>query len=316
VKIYYLYTKDKCKTLVGGGLMNILIAGGTGFIGQKLINLLNSQGYHIYILTRAPQLYDNNENKTYIGYDDPIETLPDFYAIINLAGDSLYGYWTKKKKEAIRFSRIKTTQTLINYMKQMKKKPNVFINSSAVGYYGTSDEIIFTEKTIPPGDDFLANVVIKWEETAKQAERLGIRTVYTRFGVVLGREGGALPIMTIPVKLFAGGKIGSGEQWISWIHIQDAVDIITFCMNHKQVKGPVNVTSPNPVRNKDFMKTLAKVIKRPYWFPTPLPLVRLAIGEMSDLITKGQFVLPRKVESFHFEFSYPKLEDALKEINP
>lgn len=301
--------------LLGGILLNILIAGGTGFIGKNLTISLQKQGYHVYILTRTPGLYNHSKLKTYIAYDDLTKKLPDIQCIINLSGESLYGYWTKKKKQIIKTSRIETTQMLIDHMKEMKKKPSVFINGSAIGFYGTSDELIFTEKTVQPGDDFLAKVVIEWEKTAKQAEDLGIRTVYTRFGVVLGKEGGALPIMTIPVKLFAGGKIGSGEQWISWIHIQDAVDLLNFCIHNSKISGPINITAPNPKRNKDFMKTLSTVLKRPYWFPTPSPLMRLAIGEMSELITNGQYVLPQKSTSFDYQFSYPNLKEALLAIN-
>ena len=294
--------------------MNILIAGGTGFVGKTLSTSLQEQGYHVYILTRTPNHFNNRETVTYIPYNYPVENLPCFHAIINLAGDSLYGYWTKKKKETILKSRILTTQKLIDFMKQMDKKPNVFISSSAVGFYGTSEKLIFTEKTLKPGNDFLAHVVVEWEKTAQQAENLGIRTVYTRFGVILGTDGGALPIMKIPVKMFVGGKIGSGEQWISWIHIQDAVNSIIFCIKNQDINGPVNVTAPRPLRNKEFMRVLTKAVKRPYWLPAPKPLVRLAIGEMSELITKGQYVLPQKIESHHFKFAYRKLTDALNDI--
>lgn len=310
-----LYTYIRIHLLFGGVFVNILIAGGTGFVGKELTSALQKQGYHIYILTRTPQTYESFENQTYIGYDDPIESLPPFRVVINLAGESLYGYWTKKKKEAIRTSRIETTQTLVNYMEQMAKKPDVFISSSAVGYYGTSEHNIFTEKTTDPGDDFLANVVADWEHTAQQAESLGIRTVYTRFGIILGNDGGALPMMKIPVQLLVGGRIGTGEQWISWIHIQDAINIILFCIQNIRMSGPVNVTAPNPLRNKDFMKILSRSLNRPYWFPTPAPLMRVAMGEMSELITKGQYVLPQYIETFNYQFLYPELMDALKSLD-
>lgn len=294
--------------------MNALITGGTGFIGQKLTIALLQQGYHVYILTRNPKIYDPHDAITYIGYDHPLEGLPAFQTIINLAGDSLFGYWTKKKKATIEKSRIEITEFLYQYIKNIKTNPEVFINGSAIGYYGTSLENIFTENTTQHGDDFLAKVVVAWEKTAQQIEALGIRTVYLRFGVVLGKQGGAFPLMAMPVKFFVGGKIGHGEQWISWVHIKEAVQMILFCLSHDHIKGPVNVTAPHPIRNKDFMRTVAQVMKRPYWFPTPAWFMRGTIGEMSQLITEGQYVLPQKLEQANYPFLYPTLEDALEEI--
>lgn len=293
--------------------MYILIAGGTGFVGKHLTKALQEKGHHIYILTRSPEAYDNNEQTTYISYENKTTDMPDFLAVINLAGDSLFGYWTAEKKENILKSRLETTEKIILFMKQMKTKPSVFINASAIGFYGTSLDHIYTEKTTDAGTDFLADVVMQWEAVAKQAEALGIRTVYTRFGVILGTKG-ALPLMRLPVKLFAGGKIGSGEQWTSWVHIDDLVQLIVFSLFNEAITGPVNVTSPEPKRNKDFTKILAKVLKRPYWMPTPKFIIRLAIGEMSTLITQGQYVLPKKALDHNFQFKYPDLADALQEI--
>ncbi|WP_188456819.1 TIGR01777 family oxidoreductase [Virgibacillus oceani] len=293
--------------------MNILITGGTGFVGGHLTKELTKQNHHVYILTRSPDKHTNTNLITFIGYEHDINTLPVIDKVINLAGDSLFGYWSKKKKETILSSRIETTQTVIDFMKQMNSKPSTFINGSAVGYYGTSEDLIFTEDTTNPGDDFLASVVVKWEKTASQASDMGIRTVYARFGVILGEEG-ALPYMCLPVKLFAGGKIGDGEQWVSWVHIEDVVQLILFCLNNDYIEGPVNITSPNPNRNKEFTKTLANILKRPYWLPAPAPIIRTVIGEMSLLITKGQYVLPKKAESNNYQFVYPYLEDALRQI--
>lgn len=294
--------------------MNILIAGGTGFVGRFLSDTLNQNGHHVYIVTRSPEKYTSDEDKTYIDYHVDAHALPPFFAVINLAGDSLFGYWTTSKKKAILHSRIETTERLIQMMKQMSVKPNVLINGSAVGYYGTSKETMFTEKTTRPGDDFLAKVVVAWESCAKQASSLGVRTVYTRFGVILGKDHGALPLMALPIKFFAGGKIGTGEQWIPWIHIDDVVQMIIFSMENEYIEGPINITAPHPKRNKDFSKTLANVLKRPYWFPTPTPLLQVALGEMSTLITKGQYVLPHKAQAHEYLFKFPKLKDALEDI--
>ncbi|MBP1948111.1 TIGR01777 family oxidoreductase [Virgibacillus litoralis] len=292
--------------------MNILITGGTGFVGSHLTKALNEKDHHVYILTRFPEKHTNSEKTSFISYDYQVEKLPAIHGVINLAGDSLFGYWSKKKKDAIISSRIKTTQKVIDIMKQMDKKPDVFITGSAIGYYGTSEDSIFTENTKEPGDDFLAKVAVDWEKTAKQAEQLDIRTVYTRFGVILGKEG-ALPYMKLPIKMFAGGKIGNGEQWVSWVHIEDVVQLIQFCLFNTHISGAVNITSPYPKRNKDFTKVLAKVLKRPYWVSTPSPIIRTVIGEMSHLITKGQFVLPQQAKDKNYQFSYPYLEEALRE---
>ncbi|RYG73259.1 TIGR01777 family protein [Lentibacillus lipolyticus] len=292
--------------------MTILMTGGTGFVGRHLTEALTEAGHHIYITTRTPEKQTSTKQVTFIGYDYPAEQLPVIHAVINLAGDSLFGYWTAAKKEAIRKSRIETTQKVIHMLKQMKQKPDVFISGSAVGFYGTAEDLIFTEETNRSGNDFLANVVTEWEQTAKQAESLGIRTVYARFGVILGKQG-ALPLMKLPVKLFAGGRIGSGEQWMSWVHINDVVNMIQFCLRNEQVSGPVNVTAPNPVRNKDFTNTLARVLGRPNWLPAPAFAIRAVLGDMSILITKGQFVLPGKAQKLGYNFVYPNLKDALYE---
>lgn len=294
--------------------MNVLISGGSGFVGKHVTKALIEQEHHVYVLTRYPEKYASTTNITFISYELDVRTLPVIHAVINLAGESLFGYWTKKKKEAILTSRIETTERMIDIMKRMEKKPETFISGSAIGYYGTSEDLIFTEETTMPGDDFLANVVANWEKTAMQAEDMGIRTIYTRFGVILGKEG-ALPYMSLPVKLFAGGKIGNGEQWISWVHIEDAANLILFCLQNQHIEGPVNITTPNPKRNKDFTKILAGVLRRPYWIPTPSPMIRTAIGEMSQLITKGQYVLPKKAETHQYPFAFPQLKDALQQIN-
>src|SRR5690625_4102663 len=238
---------------MGGYKLNILMTGGTGFVGKHLTSALVEKGYHIYIVTRSPHIYDNNDQITYINYDVHIRKLPIIQAVINLAGDSLFGYWTKRKKQRILTSRIETTNHVISMIEQMKQKPSVFISASAVGFYGTSEEMIFTEQTADPGDDFLAHVVKEWEKTAQQAESLHIRTIYTRFGVILGDQG-ALPLMSLPVKCFAGGKIGSGRQYMSWVHIEDVVRLLIFCLSHNNVQGPVNVTAPYPQQNKEFTK--------------------------------------------------------------
>lgn len=294
--------------------MNVLIAGGTGFVGSELSKKLIAQNHHVFIVTRNPQHYSNGGQLTYIDYDTHINTLPKMDVVINLAGESLFGRWTRNKKAHIINSRIKSTNRLIDMMGQFEQKPNVFINASAVGFYGMNNEIIFTEKTTDSDTDFLANVTNKWEQTAKRASEFGIRTVYARFGIILDKHAGALSLMKLPFQSFVGGKIGTGEQWMSWIHLDDCVNMLLFAIHNDTITGPLNVTAPNPQRNKHFARTLGKVLKRPTVFSVPKPLAKLALGEMSSLITGGQFVYPDKALQHRFTFKFPHLHDALKNI--
>lgn len=290
------------------------MTGGTGFIGSRFVNKLVNEGHHVYVITRYPRTHKDTESVSYISFDYPIRRLPTIHAVVNLAGESLFGYWSEKKKEMIYTSRIEATERLVNMMLQMEKKPQVFLSGSAIGYYGTQSNKIFTEHTTQPSDDFLASVVSTWENTAHHAEDLGTRTVYTRFGVVLDRNEGALPLMAMPIKLFVGGKIGDGKQWISWIHINDCINLLYYALVEPSIKGPINVTAPNPQRNIEFIKTLARVLRRPALISTPAPILQIALGDMHQLITKGQYILPQKAIDQQFTFQYPYLEDALQHI--
>lgn len=293
--------------------MNILVTGGTGFVGGNLVEMLTGKGHHVYIMTRSPEKHQSKGKVHYVGTNVTAEELPRIRAAVNLAGASLFGRWTEEKKEAIIKSRIKTTNNLIELFRNMEEKPDVLVSASAVGYYGTSDTQIFTEKTTAPGDDFLAHVCTEWEQAAKQAEDLGIRTVFTRFGIVLGTEG-ALPLMEKPVKMFVGGKIGDGEQWVSWVHIDDLTRLIKFSIENEEISGPVNVTAPYPKRNKDFMKTIARTWNRPHWTAAPASIIKLATGDMSEMVVKGQCVKPAKALIHGYSFKFPILEAALHNI--
>lgn len=294
--------------------MNILISGGTGFIGRELTNKLIKKGHHIYIVTRNPHKYRSSENKTYIDYYFPIKRLPRINAVINLAGETLYGRWTDRKKRTILKSRLETTRKTIDIMKKLNEKPEVFISASAVGFYGMSEHISFTEDYTKSGDDFLAKVTAEWETVANEAKRMNIRTVNARFGIVLDKSNGALPLMTIPVKLFVGGKIGNGQQWMSWIHINDCVNLLLFALENKAIVGPLNVTAPFPKRNRDFIKLIASTLNRPSFFPTPASMLKIILGEMSSLIIHGQYVYPQKAINNGFTYEFPYLENALKDI--
>lgn len=294
--------------------MNVLIAGGTGFVGSALTTKLIEQNNSVFIITRNPNRSSQSEQLTYFSYDVAADSLPKIDVVINLAGESLFGRWTDKKKERIINSRINSTKRIIDLVEKLEQKPHVFINASAVGFYGMNDDMVFTEKTTQPASDFLAIVTHRWEQTAKRAEQLGIRTIYARFGIILDKHAGALSLMKLPFQAFVGGKLGSGKQWMSWIHIEDCVNMLLFAMKNNDLRGPLNVTAPYPQHNKQFTKTLGKVLKRPTLFSVPESMARFALGEMSSLITGGQFVYPDKALQHHFVFKYRHLEPALNNL--
>lgn len=290
------------------------MTGGTGFIGSHFIQRLVTEGHHVYVLTRHPKKHKDTEHISYISFRYSMKKLPFIHAVINLAGESLFGFWTEEKKEKIVASRIAVTEKLTNMLMQMKEKPEVFISGSAIGFYGTAEDTIFTEYTKRPSGDFLGEVTSKWERAAKVAEDLGVRTVYARFGVVLDKYEGALPQMALPIKLGVGGTIGSGEQWLSWIHINDCVNLLYFILKNDTMTGAVNITAPHPVRNKEFTASLASILKRPNLFTIPTPIIGKVVGEMGQLITEGQYVLPKKALQQDFIFHYEHIIDALENI--
>ncbi|MYL51029.1 TIGR01777 family protein [Halobacillus litoralis] len=298
--------------------MKIAITGGTGFVGTQLKEKFVQEGHDVYILTRSPKKYNDTEQVTYVGWlkeeFHPEQELPALDAIVNLAGESLNsGRWTEERKQSILESRIKSTEGVLDLVDALPEKPEVLVNASAVGYYGQSKTKTFTEETTEPGNDFLANVVEEWETRASQAAEKGIRTVYVRFGIILGEEG-ALPKMILPYKMMIGGKLGSGEQWMSWIHIDDVVGLVHFAIENKDIHGPLNGTAPNPKRNKDFGQTLGEVLNRPHWIPAPAFALKAALGDMSTLLLDGQCVIPKKAMASGYTFHYPELQPALSSI--
>ncbi|MEH7490405.1 TIGR01777 family oxidoreductase, partial [Priestia megaterium] len=273
----------------------------------------------VYILTRNADKAARDPKLKYVEWmqenSQPEEHVEGADVFINLAGVSLNsGRWTDERKKAIVESRLSSTQEILRIMAALPEKPSLYVNASAVGYYGTSTTETFTEASPSMGTDFLAETVKKWENEALKAMELNIRTVLTRFGVILGKDGGALPSTALPYKLFAGGTVGSGEQWMSWVHLQDVVKIIDYCIHTEQIEGPVNVTAPNPVQMKEFGKTIGKVLNRPHWMPVPSFGLQLLMGEMSMIILKGQRVLPEKLIQQNYIFTYTVLEDALRDL--
>jgi uncharacterized protein len=297
--------------------MKIAITGGTGLVGKALSRKMINSGHEVFILTRNNASSNSSLNPKYVSWlnegDQPEFELEGIDAIVNLAGATINSRWTDDYKRKILDSRLQATSEVKGIIKKLIKKPEVLVNASAVGFYGTSLTEEFTEQA-PAGNDFLAETVEKWEGAASQAEDLGVRVVLCRFGVILDKHGGALPRMVLPYKLFGGGKIGSGKQWLSWIHIQDAVSGIMFAIDNKDLKGPVNFSAPSPVTMDQFGKTLASVLQKPHWMPVPSFMLKMLLGEMSILVLEGQQVRPEKLLSAGYVFRFQNLKEALKDI--
>jgi len=293
--------------------MNILITGGTGFIGRPLSHELRDSGHSVVIATRRKA---DSEHK--LTWNPPellsFDTLYRFDAVINLAGEKIApSRWTKEQKERILSSRIDTTRALIRSMHNALAKPKVLISASAIGYYGPRGDEDVTEDA-PPAFDFLAEVCMKWEKEAYKAEEFGVRVVTVRIGGVLEADGGALPTMAMPFKFFLGGPIGNGKQWFSWIHRDDVIGIIKYALENASITGPINATAPNPVTNKDFSTALGKALHRPSFFSVPGFMVKLTLGELGAVLLTGQRVLPEKALSAGYTFKYEKVDEALKAI--
>ena len=300
--------------------MRVAITGGTGLIGSRLVPVLVGLGDEVLILTRniakaKEKLGKNVEVEKWDPFEGELDSgvLEGCQGIVNLAGETINSRWTKARKERILNSRIQTTFGLVKSMEKVKDKPKIFINASAVGYYGPKNDERLSENE-PAGKDFLATVCKKWEEEALKAEKLGIHVVALRLGVVLASDGGALQKMLMPYRFFAGGPAGNGRQWLSWIHIEDLTKIIQYSLNNNTLEGPVNATAPQPVTNRDFSRILGEVLHRPSWLPVPGAIMRLAFGEMADMLLNGQRVVPEKLLRSGFEFQYPDLRQALENL--
>lgn len=296
--------------------MKIVIAGGSGFVGKAVSDFFQKNGDEVYILTRTPQSSTNIKYIEWLSEQcHPLTQLEGVDYIINLAGESINsGRWDDQRKSRILQSRLKATKELLDLISKLKEKPKALINASAIGFYGTSDITTFTEESKRAGQDFLAQTVQQWENIAIKAEDQNVRTVLCRFGIILAKNGGALPKMALPYRLFAGGKLGKGTQWVSWIHIEDVIRAISFVIENDSFQGPVNFISPNPVQMNHFGELLGQVLHRPHWIPTPEIALKLLLGEMSMLMLEGQKVLPEKLLKHGFTFQYPSLEEALKNI--
>lgn len=295
--------------------MRTLVTGATGFIGRHLLPHLKRP----VILSRHGSKGRAPLNRFDLtAYDwapesgpPPAQAFDNVDVVIHLAGESVaVGRWTGAKKKRIFDSRVTGTSNLVNALIALPKPPRLLISASAVGYYGSRGDELLNESS-PPSRDFLADLCVAWEAAAMAATQANIRVVLPRVGMVLGPGGGALGAMLTPFKFGLGGRLGSGQQWMSWVHLDDLVQLILFLRDHETIQGPVNATSPNPARNLEFTAALGNALHRPTLMPVPAPLLRMAFGQFADILLASQRVVPEIVSRAGFEFQYPHLDAAL-----
>ena len=300
--------------------MNIVIAGGSGFIGQRLSALLTAQGHNITILSRAQK----KRASSLLSYQqwDPVKpentdwhsTIDQSDVVINLVGENIGAKrWSAERKEQLRASRIDAAAALVNAIEQSDGKPSVFISASAIGIYGAQDATPVDETT-PPGNDFLASICSDWESAASALKTPTVRLVLARIGLVLAANEGVFPQMVTPFKFFVGGKLGNGEQYFSWIHIDDAVQALVYLIENETLQGPVNITAPGAVNNKELTQALGAALHRPTLFTVPAFALKIILREMGAVALTGQNVVPQKLLDAGFPFSHPTLPETLQDL--
>src|SRR5438874_3256963 len=293
--------------------MKVLITGASGLIGTALQKSFVDKGYEMLLASRSePEDEHDIQWDVETGFTEP-EKLEGIDAVVHLAGESVGGLrWTEEKKKAIRDSRVLGTRNVVDALSKLRDRPKVLVAASAIGFYGERGDEELTESSAA-GDTFLAEVSKAWEAESRRAEDAGIRTVLLRTGIVLSKNGGALASMMLPFKLGLGGVVGSGNQWMSWIALDDHVAVIEYAIENESLRGAVNSTSPNPVTNKDFTKTMGEVLSRPTFLPLPEFAVSMIFGEMGDeLLLTSTRVAPKRLEDAGFEFKYPDLKSAIE----
>src|SRR4028118_1393691 len=303
--------------------MKVAITGATGFVGSRLVERLHAEGHQVLVLTRNPATAQkvfpkSSANLEIIAYT-PTESgswqqvIAGCDGVVNLAGEPIASErWTPERKQEILKSRQLGTQKIVEAIAKANPKPSVLVNASAIGYYGTSETATFNE-TSPSSNDFLAEVCQAWEAEAQKVKEAGVRLVILRLGIVLG-NGGALAKMIPPFKLFAGGPLGTGNQWFSWIHRDDLVNLILFALTRSDIEGVLNATAPNPVRMAEFCQTMGDVLNRPSWLPVPSFALEALLGDGAMVVLQGQQVIPKRTLAKGFEYQYPEVKQALQSI--
>lgn len=301
--------------------MRVIITGGTGMIGQALAASLAGDGFEVVALSRSPEKYRGGlpqgvrlekwDGKSADGWG---RLASGADAIVNLAGENLSsGRWTASRKRRIIASRANAGHAVVQAVQDASPKPKVVIQASGTNYYGIRGDEEVTENT-PPGDDFLSRVCIQWEAASGPVEAMGVRRVVTRSGVVLSPTGGALKLMTLPFRLFVGGPLGGGRQWLPWVHLDDEVAAIRYFIDHPETYGAYNLVAPQQITNADFARAAGKALGRPSFFPTPAFPIRLALGEMSMVVLEGSRVVAARLRSTGFQFRWPEIEPALHDL--
>ncbi|WP_141505144.1 TIGR01777 family oxidoreductase [Paenibacillus luteus] len=296
--------------------MRVAIAGGTGFIGSALTEALLKRNDEVTIISRSnakePSERSGVTRITWTQLEAAPALLEGMDAIVNLTGESINQRWTAAAKQRVMDSRTTAAARISKLLLALESKPPLVINASGISAYGISATEVFDEFSPVKVTDFLSEVVQRWEQAADAipAERL----VKLRVGVVLDKKAGAFPLMALPYRLFGGGKIGSGKQWLSWIHLEDMIRLILFIIDNDQIRGPVNGSSPDPVTNEVFGRAIGKAMGRPHWFPIPALLMRFLFGEMSTLLLDGQRALPRKALDHGFTFRFPTVDSAMNDL--
>lgn len=306
--------------------MRVIVSGGTGLIGSELVASLSGDGHEVVVLSRG-------SNKDQFEWQDNVsierwdaKTVGDWGglldgadAVVNLAGESLSGegflpdWWTQQKKRRIRDSRVDAGRALVEAIKIVENKPSVLVQASAVGYYGSRGAELVSESS-SPGDDYLASVCVDWEAATAPVEALGVRHVIARTGLVLSTNGGALPRLILPSKLYGGGYFGSGKQWWPWIHMADVVSAIRFLIENESASDPVNLTAPNPVTNRAFGRALGRAMGKPSLLPVPGFVMRKLLGEVSVTVLEGQHAVPHKLQQLGYTFQFPNVNEALLDL--
>jgi uncharacterized protein (TIGR01777 family) len=299
--------------------MKVLVAGGSGLIGSALTRSLLGDGHEVWVLTRDPRRARLSENVHGLSWDGLTPAgwgkyVSEMDVVVNLAGATIASWpWTMARKQRILQSRVNAGAALTKAIDEAKPRPQVLVQASGVGYYGPCGVEVVTEDT-PPGDDFFAEIAQQWEASSRLVDVLGVRRVIIRSAVVLTKIGGILPLMALPVRLFVGGRLGEGKQGFPWIHIDDEIRAIRFLIDNPRARGAFNLAAPNPLSSAEFIRRLAKVMRRPYWLPVPAVGLHLVLGEMSTLLLHGQYAVPKRLVEAGYQFKYQQAHEALEAI--
>ncbi len=305
--------------------MNVIITGGSGLIGKRLVKLLVSNGHHVTVLSRnTVKASERIKDADLVGWDGSTSRgwghlVENCDAIVNLAGENIGGEgylptrWNKPRKQLLRDSRVQAGEAVVQAVRGAATRPSVVVQASGIGYYGNTGDTLADENS-PAGDDFMARLAVDWENSTRAVENMGVRRVIIRSGVNLHARKGALPRMMLPFRLYAGGPVGGGQQYFPWIHPDDEAAAILFLIENRSANGAYNLDAPELATNAQFGKVLAKMLVRPYWFPLPAFAMRLAFGEVADMVLTGQRAQPKRLLEMGFRFKYPDLDTALASV--